>query len=287
MKMSFLLKTCAFLTVFCGILLFNGNTRAIGGVIVTPQQSTSISESKNTSAVLSSTTAIPAIPVRQRSHAPEMPTILLFLSGMVGMIVHAARVSFRAAKRILDYVISATAIIVSSPLLILLAIIVKLTSKGPAIYRQERVGLNGKTFFILKFRSMTVDAEKGTGAVWAKKNDPRVTPFGNFMRKTHLDELPQLFNVLKGEMSIVGPRPERPEMVKTLKETICDYEKRLEVLPGITGLAQVLHRYDETLTDVRKKVKYDIFYIKKMCWLTEMRIVALTCVMMLTGKVLR
>jgi lipopolysaccharide/colanic/teichoic acid biosynthesis glycosyltransferase len=120
--------------------------------------------------------------------------------------------------------------------------------------------------------------------VWAKQNDPRVTPIGGLLRKTHLDELPQLFNVLKGEMSIVGPRPERPEMVQTLKQTIVDYEKRLAVLPGITGLAQVMHRYDETIMDVRKKVKYDLLYIKKMCWLAEMRIAALTCVVMLTGK---
>lgn len=287
MKASFILKTSAFLVILSGIVLFNGNTKAIGNVMVEPQHASSVSLENATFSALSADSPVEAIPLRQRSHAPEMPTVLLFLSGMVGMIVHAARVSFRAAKRALDYVISAVAILVASPLLIVIAILVKLTSKGPAIYRQERVGLNGKTFFIYKFRSMTVDAEKGTGAVWAKQNDPRVTPFGSFMRKTHLDELPQLFNVLKGEMSLVGPRPERPEMVKTLKQTICDYEKRLAVLPGITGLAQVRHRYDETLDDVRKKVKYDIFYIKKMCWLTEMRIVALTCVMMLTGKVLR
>jgi lipopolysaccharide/colanic/teichoic acid biosynthesis glycosyltransferase len=114
-----------------------------------------------------------------------------------------------------------------------------------------------------------------------------VTPVGVILRKMHLDELPQLFNVLKGEMSIVGPRPERPEIVKTLKETISDYEKRLSVLPGITGLAQVLHRYDETIADVRKKVKYDLLYIKRMCWLGEMRILALTCFVMLTGRVAR
>jgi lipopolysaccharide/colanic/teichoic acid biosynthesis glycosyltransferase len=211
----------------------------------------------------------------------------LLFSGVIGMIVHAARRSFRAAKRTLDYLIAITAILLTGPLMALLAILVKLTSQGPAIYRQERVGKNGKTFYILKFRSMGVDAEKGTGAVWAKKNDPRVTPLGAFMRKTHLDELPQLFNVLRGEMSIVGPRPERPEMVKTLKETISDYEKRLQVLPGITGLAQVMHRYDETIADVKAKVKYDLLYIKKMCWMAEMRIMALTCVVMLTGKSIR
>jgi lipopolysaccharide/colanic/teichoic acid biosynthesis glycosyltransferase len=187
----------------------------------------------------------------------------------------------------MDYVISFTAIVLASPLLILIAALVKLTSPGPVIYRQERVGKNGRNFLMLKFRTMSQDAEKGTGAVWAKQNDPRVTPIGGILRKAHLDELPQLFNVLKGEMSIVGPRPERPEIVMTLKETIQDYEKRLQVLPGITGLAQVFHRYDETIADVRKKVKYDLLYIKKMCWLAEMRILALTCVVMLTGKEVR
>ncbi len=137
---------------------------------------------------------------------------------------------------------------------------------------------------ILKFRSMCADAEKGTGAVWAKANDARLTPIGGLLRKSHMDELPQLLNVLKGEMSIVGPRPERPEIVKDLKLVISDYDKRLAVLPGITGMAQVMNRYDETISDVRKKVKYDILYIKKMCWLVEMRIMALTCVVMITGK---
>jgi len=224
---------------------------------------------------------------RSKSRAPEPGTVVMFFSGLIGMIVHVARRSFRAAKRALDYVIAGTAIVLTAPLMLVIAALVKLTSAGPAIYHQERVGKNGKTFNILKFRSMGVDAEKGTGAVWAKQNDPRVTPLGAFLRKSHLDELPQLFNVLKGEMSIVGPRPERPEMVKTLKETISDYEKRLQVLPGITGLAQVMHRYDETIADVKAKVKYDLLYIKKMCWMAEMRIMALTCVVMVTGKSIR
>jgi lipopolysaccharide/colanic/teichoic acid biosynthesis glycosyltransferase len=137
---------------------------------------------------------------------------------------------------------------------------------------------------MLKFRTMTVDAEKGIGAVWAKENDPRVTPIGSILRKTHLDELPQFFNVLMGEMNIVGPRPERPEIVKDLRKNIADYDKRLEILPGITGLAQVLHRADESLQDVRRKVKYDLFYIKKMCWLMEIRVLTSTMFVMLTGK---
>ena len=131
---------------------------------------------------------------------------------------------------------------------------------------------------------MRVDAEKFTGAVWAKENDPRVTAVGKILRKSHIDEIPQLFNVLKGEMSIVGPRPERPEMVCTLKKMILDYEKRLVVKPGITGLAQAIHKYDETVEDVKKKIKYDLLYIRKMCLWTDLRILAQTCAVVVTGK---
>ena len=131
---------------------------------------------------------------------------------------------------------------------------------------------------------MFLDAEKNTGAVWAQENDPRITPVGRILRKTHIDEIPQLLNVITGEMSIVGPRPERPEIVKDLKALIHDYENRLSVKPGITGLAQVKHKYDETIEDVKKKIKYDLLYIRKMCWLVEMRIIAQTFIVALTGK---
>jgi exopolysaccharide biosynthesis polyprenyl glycosylphosphotransferase len=203
------------------------------------------------------------------------------------MIIRFAQKSFRAFKRAMDRILSLTAILLGLPVLLFIALLVRVTSKGPVIYRQERVGKGGKNFMMLKFRTMTVDAEKGTGAVWAQKNDPRVTPVGGILRKTHFDELPQLFNVLKGDMSIVGPRPERPEIVAKLKKSITDYERRLEILPGITGLAQVLHRADESLSDVRKKVKYDILYIKKMCWWMELRIMASTVFVVLTGTVVK
>jgi exopolysaccharide biosynthesis polyprenyl glycosylphosphotransferase len=280
-------KRFAFLVILAVLILFSPNTAVQGGVIVAPIQTESVSTEQGTPVVISDLTDSTEVPQRARSHAPEPSTLVLLLSGVIGMIVHVARKSFRAAKRAMDYVISLSAIVLASPVLMLIALLVKLTSPGPVIYRQVRVGKNGKNFAMLKFRTMSVDAEKGTGAVWAKQNDPRVTPIGGILRQTHLDELPQLFNVLKGEMSIVGPRPERPEIVKSLKETIADYEMRLQVLPGITGLAQVFHRYDETIADVRKKVKYDLLYIKKMCWLVEMRILALTCVVMLTGKEVR
>ena len=226
-------------------------------------------------------------PRLDKSYAPEHGTFFLFFGGLAGMLLRFAQRSFRMFKRTMDYMIALTATIVAAPIFLLIAVLVKTTSKGPIFYRQCRVGKDGCHFMILKFRSMCVDAEKGTGAVWAKANDPRLTPVGNFLRKSHLDELPQLINVLKGEMSIVGPRPERPEIVKDLQVMIADYDKRLYVLPGITGLAQVMNRYDETITDVRRKVKYDILYIKKMCWLVEMRVLALTCLVMLTGKVSR
>jgi lipopolysaccharide/colanic/teichoic acid biosynthesis glycosyltransferase len=289
MKVSLIAKTLTFTAFLCGVLSFIPMTVAQGGIsYVAPLNSETLSAQQiDNVSIAAVSPEFSASHQRSKSRAPEPGTIVLFFSGLMGMIVHVARRSFRAAKRALDYVIAGTAIVLTAPLMLLIALLVKLTSNGPAIYSQQRVGKNGKTFSILKFRSMSVDAEKGTGAVWAKKNDPRVTPLGVFLRKSHLDELPQLFNVLKGEMSIVGPRPERPEMVKTLKETISDYEKRLQVLPGITGLAQVMHRYDETIADVKAKVKYDLLYIKKMCWMAEMRIVALTCVVMITGRSIR
>jgi len=221
---------------------------------------------------------------KPRSHAPEPSTLFLLMSGMGGIIISFARRSFAQFKRGLDLSIAAVGLTITSPLLAFLGILIKLDSKGSIIYRQNRVGMNGKVFRIFKLRTMRSDAEKYTGAVWASENDSRVTRLGKILRKTHLDEIPQLFNVVKGEMSIVGPRPERPEIVRDLKTAICDYEKRLNVQPGITGLAQVRHKYDETIADVKKKIKYDIFYIKKMCWLVEMRIIAQTFVVMLTGK---
>src|SRR5262249_53494726 len=138
------------------------------------------------------------------------------------------------------------------------------SSPGPILYRQVRVGLDNVNFTVYKFRSMRADAEKATGAVWAARNDPRVTPIGRFLRKTRLDELPQLFNVLKGEMSMVGPRPERPEFVDDLVRQIPYYRHRHCVRPGITGWAQINHKYGDTLEDTMVKLEYDLYYIKNM-----------------------
>lgn len=227
---------------------------------------------------------IPSSSQQEKSRAPEPGTLFFFLSGLGGIIVRFARRRFTEFKRACDIMLSAVGLVLAAPLLICAALAIKVSSPGPVIYRQSRVGKNGKVFRIFKLRTMRLDAEKETGAIWAKKNDPRITGIGRFLRKTHLDEFPQLVNVLRGEMSIVGPRPERPELVRSLKEAICDYEKRLLVKPGITGLAQIWHKYDETIEDVKKKIKYDILYIKKMCLLVDLRILAQTCVVVVTGK---
>jgi sugar transferase (PEP-CTERM system associated) len=155
-------------------------------------------------------------------------------------------------------------IIVTLPLMLIVALAVRLSSAGPIFYRQVRVGLNGVNFTLYKFRSMKVDAEAQSGAVWATKNDPRVTPVGRIIRKTRLDELPQLLNVLKGEMSIVGPRPERPEFVEALTREIPYYRQRHCVRPGITGWAQINYKYGDTAEDTIEKLEYDLFYIKNL-----------------------
>jgi lipopolysaccharide/colanic/teichoic acid biosynthesis glycosyltransferase len=155
-------------------------------------------------------------------------------------------------------------VIVASPLMLLTAIAVRLSSAGPVLYRQVRVGMDGVNFTLYKFRSMRVDAEAGTGAVWATRDDPRITGVGRIIRRLRFDELPQLFNVLKGEMALVGPRPERPEFVKALSEHIPYYRQRHCVRPGITGWAQVSYKYGDTLQDTITKLEYDLYYIKNM-----------------------
>ena len=161
-------------------------------------------------------------------------------------------------------------------IILLLAVLVKLTSRGPAFYSQTRLGLNGRPYKIHKLRTMTHDCEKQSGAKWATANDPRVTPLGRFLRKSHLDELPQLLNVLKGEMSLVGPRPERPEFVAHLRQAVQGYERRLHLKPGLTGLAQIYKGPDEITDDVRKKMRYDLLYMKNSSVYTDMKIVLAT-----------
>jgi exopolysaccharide biosynthesis polyprenyl glycosylphosphotransferase len=189
-----------------------------------------------------------------------------------------------AAKRTLDIVASFWVIILGMPVWLATALAIRLTSKGPLIYSQERVGKDGRPFKIFKFRSMYIDAERG-GPQWASKNDPRVTPLGRFLRKSHLDEVPQFWNVLKGDMSLVGPRPERPFFVKQLIEEIPYYNRRHKVRPGITGLYQaMIDKYDESIDDVRQRVKYDLMYIESMSFRLDIKILFRTAYMMMRGK---
>jgi lipopolysaccharide/colanic/teichoic acid biosynthesis glycosyltransferase len=227
---------------------------------------------------------IPAPPAQEKSRAPEPTSLFLIVSGIGAIIVRFARKSFERFKRALDLLVAIFGLVVASPILFTAGLLIKLTSKGPVIYKQKRVGKNGQIFQIYKLRTMRIDAEKETGVVWAKEDDPRVTSVGRILRKAHIDEIPQLLNVFKGQMSIVGPRPERPELVRDLKTLISDYEKRLQVKPGITGLAQVWHKYDETIEDVKKKIKYDLLYIRRMCLLVDLRILARTFVVVLIGR---
>ncbi len=190
----------------------------------------------------------------------------------------------RKVKRLLDISVSLVILILSLPITLITAIFIKLESPGPVIFKQERVGLNGKVFNIYKFRSMVQDAEKKTGPVWAGKNDPRITKVGKFIRKVRIDEIPQMVNVLKGEMSLVGPRPERPYFVEQFAKEIPLYKRRLLVKPGITGWAQVKHKYDETIEDVKTKLKYDLFYIENMSIRMDLKILFRTIFTVLLAK---
>ena len=198
------------------------------------------------------------------------------------------------ARRGINLILALIALVVAMPVMFLVAVLVRLTSRGPILYTQERVGLDrrapasgsqnhrrqhdlgGKPFTIYKFRTMRVDAEHGSGAVWAQQQDPRVTAVGGLLRQYRLDELPQLLNVIKGEMNIVGPRPERPTIFAELRQHIAEYPLRQRAKPGITGLAQINHHYDRSLEDVRTKVHYDLEYIKRQSVAEDMRIMLKT-----------
>ena len=189
---------------------------------------------------------------------------------------------FRIIRRVLNLVVSLIGLVLALPLLPLIAVAVKLDSPGPVLYRQERVGRGGVTFYCYKFRTMRQDAEADTGATWATDDDPRITRVGRFLRASRLDEIPQLWCVLKGDMHFVGPRPERPEFVKWLSEEIPYYGVRHMVRPGITGWAQVQYKYGNTLDDAREKLQYDLFYLKNaslgldlLIWFQTVKIVVL------------
>lgn len=179
-------------------------------------------------------------------------------------------------KRTLDLAAGIAGLAASMPIMIMVAVVVRIESKGPIIFRQTRVGRMGKCFEVLKFRSMNVDAEKANGAQWASENDPRVTRIGRFLRKYRLDELPQFINVIRGEMSFVGPRPERPFFVEELRKTIPYYDERHSVRPGLTGWAQVQYAYGSSIEDAYNKLEYDLFYLQNMSLTFDLAIILQT-----------
>ena len=214
-------------------------------------------------------------------------------------VVHTATSGLAGPRRALNVVVAITLLVLSAPLWIAIAVLIKLTSRGPVLYHQTRVGLDsrrsgirpndprrkqdigGKPFVIYKFRTMRVDAEQGTGAIWASTDDPRITRVGRWLRQYRLDELPQLINVLRGDMNLVGPRPERPTIVTELRKEIPHYQQRHRALPGITGHAQVNLEYDSSLDDVKKKVAHDLEYIRKASAWEDFKIMLKTIPVML------
>jgi lipopolysaccharide/colanic/teichoic acid biosynthesis glycosyltransferase len=171
---------------------------------------------------------------------------------------------YLACKRAFDLVLAGTLLVLTAPLILLACLLVKLTSRGPVLYSQVRLGLRGRPFTIYKIRTMVHDCERLSGPRWASKRDPRVTPVGRWLRRTHLDELPQLWNVLWGDMSLIGPRPERPEFVPQLELVIPHYRDRLLVRPGLSGLAQVQLPPDTDLESVRRKLACDLYYVREI-----------------------
>ena len=192
--------------------------------------------------------------------------------------------AFRMVRRMVNFAIALTGLILSLPLLPLIVLAVRLDSSGPVLYRQQRVGRRGVIFYCYKFRTMRVDAEADTGATWATDDDPRITRVGKFLRSSRLDEIPQLWCVLKGDMHFVGPRPERPEFVEWLSKEIPYYGVRHVVRPGITGWAQVQYKYGNTLEDAREKLQYDLFYIKNASLGLDLLIMFQTIKIVLLGR---
>ena len=233
--------------------------------------------------------------------------------------IHCISEATRRGKRVLDIISSLTLLILLSPVMLLTAIAVRLTSRGPIIFQQTRVGLNlrqkkrdrrnsdsstpaplaldrrrlenqrrrdggyGKPFTLYKFRTMRIDAEKN-GPQFAVKGDPRITPIGRFLRKTRIDELPQLWNVLRGDMSFVGPRPERPEFIENLTAEIPNYINRLGLKPGLTGLAQIINGYDNDIESFKRKVNFDLLYLQNCCLINDLKIMLRTIKVVLTGS---
>ncbi|MEA3499882.1 MAG: sugar transferase [Candidatus Marinimicrobia bacterium] len=190
----------------------------------------------------------------------------------------------KVIKRFIDIFMSVFALIIFLPFLLFFGLLIKIDSKGPIFYHQKRIGKNGKEFRIFKLRTMIVDAEKKSGPIWSQKDDPRITRMGRLLRKIRLDEIPQFINVLEGHMSIVGPRPERPIFVDEFSQKIPLYKHRLKMKPGITGWAQIKHKYDESLDDVKEKVQYDLYYLENMSLRLDFKIILNTINIVFSAK---
>lgn len=207
---------------------------------------------------------------------PEPVTLVGVGVGVAGLMTQLARRYFELAKEVVDIVLGFVALLLVLPVLGLCALVIRLSSKGPVLFTQVRAGKGGKLFKMYKLRTMYADAESAGKAVWASDGDPRVVPTCRWMRKSHADELPQLLNVIRGDMSLVGPRPERPEILSELAKAYPEVHKRLAVRPGITGLAQIRNGYDTSIEAFREKLKADLEYIERRNWSTELRIMAAT-----------
>jgi exopolysaccharide biosynthesis polyprenyl glycosylphosphotransferase len=187
-------------------------------------------------------------------------------------------------KRVIDMAVSAVGLLLSAPITLLTAVAIKVDSPGPILYRQERVGQNDELFTIYKFRSMCESAEANGGPVWATEDDYRVTRVGKIIRKLRIDEIPQMINVLNGQMSLVGPRPERPFFVQTLNKKIPYYSLRHSIKPGITGWAQICYSYGDSEQDAIEKLQYDLYYVKNMSALFDLQIIFESLKVVLLGK---
>jgi len=197
-------------------------------------------------------------------------------TGVVALAWNLSRKYFDYAKEVFDIAAGLFATVLAAPVLLVCAILIKVSSRGPVFFTQQRVGRNGRIFGMLKLRTMYHNVEAKTGAVWAAKEDPRVVPVCRWMRRSHVDELPQLLNIIKGEMSLIGPRPERPEILAELRKRYPNIEDRLAVKPGITGLAQVRNGYDTTVEAFGHKLDADLEYIEHRKWSQEFSIIGRT-----------
>ncbi len=224
-------------------------------------------------------TAAPTAPISSRSQVRTALQRRISIPGCHRLPHRPAAIPVRpeyVAKVVLDYALSAILLALAVPVILGALLLVRFTSHGPALYSQTRVGRAGRNFKIYKIRTMTHDCEKFTGPQWSVKGDPRITPLGQILRVLHIDELPQLWNVLRGEMSLIGPRPERPEIVEDLRLSIFGYDVRHQVKPGITGFAQIHLPPDSNILTVHNKLVYDRYYIARMGLRLDLRILAAT-----------